>query len=189
MTVRDDSQLSPTHYDYFVIQKRMPSKSILQFIRQYKADTENRFLFLQTLNTSSVFSQLHLKSACHLALRRFIERGMKTKDLGLETILCLTGQTQINAALEYAGLPEVTEAFILLIYADKEDVITSSYEAFCKHFGITDSDSIAFEECPSLLSSSEACKRFNISLAESQELDRVSIERYILGSMAILDAI
>lgn len=99
-----------------------PKQTPRQFVDKLHAAAAVRNIFAQAFNPSWVVSERHLVSAYLLAKQAFAEKENTGKTMETETLLKAAATTQIQEAIERAGITSA-EKFLLLTDANPEQLV------------------------------------------------------------------
>jgi len=96
----------------------------------------------QVFDAESIAGWQHVYYAVVNALAAFRTEENITRSLPIEILLYVSGQDQIDKALQIAGLKDITSALCLVVVASSEEETNSVQEQFQQHFNLRRDDSV-----------------------------------------------
>ncbi len=90
----------------------------------------------QLLNPQLIVSKRQLKVAIYQTMTAIRKNLTIATDNGIELLIRLSGEKQINKALRYFGVNKSTEKIILVSFGENKDKCYSSHQEIIKRFDI-----------------------------------------------------
>ena len=152
------------------------NSSLDQLLTYTKSRTD---AVVQLADPHSLISMQHAEYAVHLAVQRYYEDEMISRNLGIEVLLNMAGKTQIKDALSLFGLTGDPKDLLLIIIAESEKIIEKEMQEFQQHFPnlkMQDFDQFSF------LDPDEAIKRFGL---DSEKVKNYGIEDTLFETIAL----
>ena len=140
-------------------------------------------LVIQVVDADYVFGKNHLKSAVNHAQRTFLNHTNSLNSLPLELLLYVSGERQVQKAINKIGINKSTEnvAFII-ISKDKIDISNQIIDEIISFFKLKRNDKVLEGDLDTL-------KKFGI---KKDEIETISTDKYgdlILEKVALVDII
>jgi tRNA threonylcarbamoyladenosine modification (KEOPS) complex Cgi121 subunit len=96
---------------------------------------------VQVFDAESIAGWQHIYIAVVNAIAAFRTEANITRNLGMEILLYVSGQDQINRAFQTVGVRDSTKKIGLVVAASSEDRVIAIQEEFQKRFGLRREDS------------------------------------------------